>query len=835
MTQDAEVLTFAELLDHLGHTAGDHIALCHKKADGLFTTIINTPAILPIVADSLTDADVWFSINTLTGPPRTGPRGDANTVTRLTCLWADIDIKAGACPDLATAELLVGDISVAIGTRPSAVIHSGHGLQPLWVIDDPDNTTLDNPDQRGAAATLVRRWGRLVATIADRRGIAVDNVFDLARILRVPGTINHKDTPVPTTAVADTGAPLTVGEICDRLDEYGVPELEFDPLLDEPVDTATWQWAEETCTYTQKMIDGWKTATPDARHPWMMSQLTRLAAAHRKGCITADDHRRGIDIITARMEHLCGGSAGSNARHLSVVEVREGAHWGRHRAALKTDDGIDKELGNHSHGMRFEVIEGGFDGVASLASASQAANIGGALLAPAGKPIEASYTDVGNAQRLIHAHGHRLRYNPSRKLWMEWTGTHWSSSDDAAPAMAAAHDVAMNLPDTTKEQISHRKYSLSHSGNANMVALARYDERIRVTPHQLDAHPMLLNTPSGTVDLTDGTQHEHRPAEHHTKITGVGYDADMPTPRWQQFLGDTFAGDDELVAYLQRVLGYATTGRVSHHILPFLHGSGANGKSVLTDVVLSVLGDYAITLPSSVLISQRYAHDTELARLAGARVAICSEVAEDGRFDEGRVKSLTGGDRLSARFLYSNPFEFDPTHTLVLSGNHQPSVHMGGDSFWRRLRLIPFAHTVPEEKRIDNLAATLVREEGPGILAWLVQGAIAAAGGMNEPASVQEATKRYEREEDSFGQFVTDCLHQAPGSDLVKVEGTKLRQSYSQWCKANGITEVSAQAFGREMKRRTGASIKASNGKRWYYGIALIESDKEEDGRWGRD
>lgn len=823
-------LPFTDVLDHLGYDGTDHLALCYKQGDGPFTTIVNTPAIIAAAAPGFPDADVWFSVNPVTGPARTGARGGADTITRLNALYADIDIKPGGCTDLDQAHQLIDDISVVIGTRPTVVIHSGHGLQPLWPIDDEDNATLDSPERTAMAAAVLKRWGRLVATIAATRDISVDSVFDLPRILRVPGTTNHKGEPVPATAVADTGAPLSIGEICDRLDEYGVAEMATDVLLDEPVDTSTWQWADRTCGYVTTMVDGWKSATPDARHPWMLSQATRIACAHRKGCLTADGHSHAVATLTARMEHLC--SIGSNARNLSAVEVAEGLRWGRHRAATFPDDRLERELGNHSHGVRFEVLEGGVDSVTSLASPSQSANIGGALLAPAGKPIEASYTDVGNAQRLIHTHGHRLRYNPSRKLWMEWTGTHWRGSDDAAPAMSAAHDVAMNLSDTTKEQIAHKKYSLSHSGNANMVALARYDERVRVTPHQLDAHPMLLNTPSGTVNLTDGTQHEHRPAEHHTKITGVGYDADMPTPRWQQFLEDTFAGDRELVAYLQRVLGYATTGRVSHHVLPFLHGSGANGKSVLTDVVLSVLGDYAITLPSSVLISQKYAHDTELARLAGARVAICSEVAEDGRFDEGRVKSLTGGDRLSARFLYSNPFEFDPTHTLILSGNHQPSVHMGGDSFWRRLRLIPFAHTVPEEKRIDNLAATLVREEGPGILAWLVQGAMAAAGGMREPDSVLEATKRYEREEDSFGQFITDCLHQAPGSDIVKVEGTKLRQSYSQWCKANGISEMTAQAFGREMKRRAGASIKASNGKRWYYGVALIEAEREDSG-WG--
>lgn len=823
MTQDSDVLTFAELLDLLGHTSDDHIALCHKKADGPFTTIVNTPSIVSIVAGSLTDADVWFSINTVTGPPRTGPRGGADTITRLTSLWADIDIKPGACPDLATAELLVGDISVAIGTRPSAIIHSGHGLQPLWVIDDDDNAILEGPEQRGAAATLVRRWGRLVAAIADRRGITIDSVFDLPRILRVPGTTNHKDTPVPAYAAADTGAPLTYGEILDRLDEYSVPELDFDAVLDEPVDTSTWEWAEETCTYVQKMIAAWDTAEPPARHPWMMSQLTRLAAAHRKGCITASDYDRGIDTIAARMEYLCG--AGSNARHLSSVEVREGARWGRYRAALKTDDGIDKELGNHSHGPKFTLIEG--DNIAALSAAAPPTN-GNTALAPAGKPIQASYTDRGNAQRFVHAHGHTLRYNPARSSWLTWTGTRWQISEDDSPAVLAAIDVADNLPADDKADIAFRTKSLGRAGIENMIALARRDPRIRVTADELDNHPMLLNTPTGTVNLDTGEQHEHRPADNHTKLTAVGCTPGQPTPRWDQFLDDTFGGNTEMIGYLQRVLGYAATGRVSHHILPFLHGGGQNGKSVLTEVLLRILGDYAITLPSSVLIANRYSHDTELARLAGVRVAICSEVAEDGRFDEERVKSLTGGDRITARFLYSNPFEFTPSHTLILSGNHQPSVESGGKSFWRRLRLIPFEHTVPEHKKIENLADILVTEEGEGILAWIVTGAKDAAAGLRDPQSVIDATARYEGEEDAFGQFVADCLHLAPGSDVVKANTTKVRQAYSKWCKDNGVPELSAQSFGREIRRRTDTSIYRSGHNKFYRGIALIESELDD-------
>lgn len=819
-------LTLADVLDHLGHDGTEHVALCHKTGDGPFTTHVNTPAIIAALATTLPDADVWYAINPVTGPPRTGPRGGADTITRLAALWADLDIKPGACDSIDTAHLIIDDLSAALGTRPTLITHSGHGLQPIWAIDDPDNAALDTPEMTMAATVVLKRWGRLVATIAATHHATVDSVFDLPRILRAPGTTNHKADPVPAAAVLDAGGPLTYGEILDTLDAYGIAELTSDPLLAEPVDTATWTWAEHTCPYTATMIASWATETPDARHPWMLAQATRLAAARRNGCITATDHHAAVQTLTRRLEDLC--AAGSNARRVAPSEVRDGLAWGEQRATVMSDAQLSRELGDHTHTPALVILDG--DNIAALSTTPPTSprSDGTAALAPAGQPLATERTDLGNARQLIHHHGAGLRYNPTRKAWLTWDGMRWRISDDDSPAIQAAIDTADALPRTSDVEQAFRRKSQARSGLENMVAIARRDRRIRVTADELDAHPYLLNTPTGTVDLETGTQHEHRPTENHTKLTAVGCDPDMATPRWDAFLVDTFGGRIDLIDYIQRVVGYAATGRVTHHILPFLHGAGANGKSVLTDVLLEVLGDYAITVPSHVLISGKYSHDTELARLAGARLAICSEVDEDGKFDEQRVKALTGGDRLSARFLYANPFEFTPSHTLILSGNHQPSVKMGGNSFWRRLRLIPFDHTVPEKDRIDDLKDILVTEEGPGILAWIVEGAASSMAGLREPQSVIDATKAYEREEDAFGQFVAECLHLAPGSQMVKIEGTKVRAAYSSWCRANGISELSAQAFGREMRRRTGCAIKATNGVRWFLGVTLIDTESHD-------
>lgn len=833
-------MRFDDLLDLLGHRL---VALCWKQPGGDFHTIITPPAGAVAQSSILRDADVWFSINEPAGPPRQGPRGGAEAVTRHTSLWADLDVKDGAFATEADARAVIDDIAVALNTDPMAIIHSGHGLQPIWIIDD-DAATLDDPDRRALAQTVLARWRRLVETIAARRGAAVDAVFDLPRILRAPGTVNHKGDPVPTSVEEGGGAPLSYAELFDVFDAYGVEAMTSDALLDEPVDTSTWTWRPDgtDCPYVTTMIRGWSTDAPDARHPWLLAQATRLACAHRAGCLTATDHQRAVTALTDRMQQLC--ASGSNARAVAPSEVRSALDWGAGHAALLSDEQLRRELGGHdlTHSTHLTVIDGG-DNVTRLAGLSSTpvvttttdgalATVATPALSTAGQPPKVTLTDDGNARLFVHQHGHRLRYSAARG-WLEWTGTRWLVSEDDSPAIQSARGVAAGLDEDSKETAKHKARSLSKAGIENMVALARRDPVIRITADELDSHRMMLNTPSGTVDLTTGHVHAHRQAELHTKVTGVGIDPDMPAPRWHTYLDTTFGGDTEMIGFVQRVLGYAVCGKVTHHVLPFLHGQGANGKSVLTETLAAILGDYAVHLPSRVLMSQRYSHDTELAALAGARVAIASEVSTDGRFDEEKVKALTGGDKITARRLYRDPFEFTPSHTLIMAGNHQPSVESGGESFWRRLRLIPFERTVPRSERIEGLTDLLVDEEGPGILAWIVAGAADGIRDLGEPQSVLDATRAYEAEEDAFGTFVADCLHVAHGSDIVKAKTVDIRKAYSAWCRDAGRAEMSAQAFSRELVRRTGARPTRSHGTRFYIGVALISTEVEDDGRYG--
>ncbi|MGW6566476.1 phage/plasmid primase, P4 family [Streptomyces sp. NPDC054975] len=445
--------------------------------------------------------------------------------------------------------------------------------------------------------------------------------------------------------------------------------------------------------------------------------------------------------------------------------------------------------------------------------------------ATAAEPETYSRTDDGNALRLIDLHQDEIRYVPQRGKWLVWDGHRWAW-DDAGTVREMARAIARDLP-SGEGEAKHRARSLSAAGIAAMVTMATTDPRTVAHAHQLDAHRMLLNTPAGAVDLTTGQLSAPDPVEMHTRATRVAPDPDMPTPKWDRFLGQTFGPDLELRSYVQRMAGYSASGSVKWHILPFLHGPGGNGKGVFLNVLRAVLGDYAATAPNAFLMAGAQRHETEIARLHGLRLVIASEVNQEAKFDEAKVKELTGGDGLTARFMRQDHFTFEPTHKLFLMGNHQPRVSAGGKSFWRRLRLLPFTRT-PDEV-IEDLDLLLVSEEGPGILAWIIAGAVEAfRDGLRDPASVTAATAQYAAEEDALARFLDEACHVGGGAQVRTVTDV-FRSAYERWCRAEGEDPLASRQLGRELKDRFGIVRKGSNGTYYYLNVAL---QAPADDRW---
>lgn len=843
-------ITFTDVLDLLAYTPQEHLQIAGTP-DGRFTAEITTRPDLDhwTVPDT---HDVWFGVNPVRPIDRTG-RPAADDITRLAALVADLDVKPGACNDFAHARQITDAISAAVGTRPVAVTYSGHGLQPLWAVEDAPITDDNRPDMRA----LARCWGRLVAGIAERHHAKADSVFDLTRILRVPGGFNHKDQPpIPVVTIADTGAPITTLDVLERLAEHGIT-----PTADDRRDPgqiiappAEWTWGGRTCTYARKMTAGWNQDQPTARHPWLTSQALRLAALHRSGCITDTDHTTAAQHLAQRFEELC--TTGIPKRTPTFGEIQDALLWGQRSVAALTEQQLAAELGHHTHidqpidappvGRQrgpFTVFDGTSPRVLNPEPPPEAA--------PAAPPEPAAksqrYSDDGNALHFVARHGQQVRYDCDRGRWLRWNGYRWQLEAPSGGAVRElVKDVARDFGGHDQAPDLDRKHSrkwLSANGVSNTLVQAATDPRVTVHTGDLDADPWILNTPGGIVNLRTGNVRPATPDDLVTRTTNIGpADPDDPIPDvWTSFLGTTFGGDTDLIAYVQRLAGIALIGQVREQILPFWYGVGANGKSTLLEALQWVLrGDddgYAFSVPSEVLMVRKHeGHSTEIAQLAGRRLVVCSELEDGQRLAEARVKLLTGRDRLSARFLYGQPFTFEPSHTIILAGNHQPQTTVGGPALWRRLRCVPFSHVVAVQDRDADLLDKL-QHAGSHILSWAIQGAVDyLAAGMREPVAVKAATAAYEADQDTVGRFVDDMVYTQGGRIAV----SELRSAYDKWCSQMGATAVSAKRLTEELASRWSVrSEKGAKGARFYVGATLLSDDTEGNdqvtqGEWYR-
>lgn len=443
--------------------------------------------------------------------------------------------------------------------------------------------------------------------------------------------------------------------------------------------------------------------------------------------------------------------------------------------------------------------------------------------APTACAVLTETTEDANAQLLATTYRDTLRYLLEADHWAAWTGTRWDlTAGGQKTAEHHARELFRRLPADDDKQTAWRKRSLSRAGITNALQLASSTPGIACTSGNFDTNPDQLNTPTGVIDLKTGRLHPHTPEQMHSKTTLTGPEA-MKTPMWDRFLNETFKNAPDVKEYVHRIIGYSATGRVGEQILPFFYGNGANGKSVLAEIIQRVLGDYAQAAPAGFLIEKREQHPTELMRLRGARAVFASEVPDGAVFDEAKTKALTGGDTITARKMHQDFVSFQPTHTLFVLGNHQPSVGAGGPSFWRRLRLIPFMNVVPEEARDDQLVEKIISQEAAGVMAWIIDGAVAYyRDGLYTPQSVLAATSDYEESEDHFGRFLEDVCHVGGGPHCT-VAYARMRYAYTDWCRLEGAVAASQNRFTREVTAR-GVGTTRIGGERLYTNVVLADA-----------
>lgn len=438
---------------------------------------------------------------------------------------------------------------------------------------------------------------------------------------------------------------------------------------------------------------------------------------------------------------------------------------------------------------------------------------------------QAPYSDLGNAKRFIAAHGAGLRYLYEWGKWLVWDGQRWSI-DEKGQVTQLAKDTLQDLlnkavtaTDAENRSLAAHLLKSESAGHISaMVTLANTEPGIPISLQELDADPWQLAVSNGTIDLRTGQIKKSDRKDLITKLASVSYDANAACPEWETFLKCVLAGKKDLIRFVQQTIGYSLTGLTREQVLFVLYGTGANGKSTLLNTVGALLGDYAKqTGAETLLVKQGDGMSNDIARLQGARFISAVEAEEGKRLAEALVKRLTGGDKLLARFLYREHFEFEPKFKLWLGVNHKPKIRGTDEAIWRRIRVIPFTVTIPAEARDKNLGEKL-RAELPGILNWALKGCLDwQQHGLIIPREVTGATETYRKEMDVLETFLAECCLESPGS---RVSLRELYDTYVNWCDDSGEYQINKRDFGIRLKER-GLEQTKTGADRFWHGIAV--------------
>jgi putative DNA primase/helicase len=450
-------------------------------------------------------------------------------------------------------------------------------------------------------------------------------------------------------------------------------------------------------------------------------------------------------------------------------------------------------------------------------------------------------TDTGNAERLVDQFGADMRFCHPWKKWVIYRKGRWQI-DDRGIAMARSKDIArlmlQEAASCENEKIRDATLDWARASEKKerriaMVELARSEQRIPVVPAQFDSHPHLLNCANGALDLETGEFRDHDRTDYLTKICPTNYNPNALSPTWDRFVARVVPDDDER-GYLLRFLGYGLSGDTSEQVMLFADGDGLNGKSTLFLAVQHVLSpDFAIQIPSDLLLTKEHPnHPTEIADLFAIRLAIGTETPKNKDLDERLVKQLTGCDRVRARRMREDFWEFEPTHKLVLITNHLPNVDVNDFAIVRRVHVVHFGVRIPEGERDRKLLAKLKRER-EGILARLVEGYRDwRERGLDPPEQVLAFVKRATPKSKSPAeQFIEQCVVRKAGE---RTGATVLHDAFVAWCKPRVLAPTTQKEFGKQLGH-AGIGSKKTHGVWVYLDITLAVPEPPPMGTMGDD
>lgn len=440
--------------------------------------------------------------------------------------------------------------------------------------------------------------------------------------------------------------------------------------------------------------------------------------------------------------------------------------------------------------------------------------------------------DTFTGHAFAEAHRDLLVYIPERGHWLEFDGQRWARCEAglhmqnfAARTVTKAVDAEARMKHATfaAKERTKKAMLLLQTRAKQTAALAAASEMpaVRVKAESLDADPWLMGMPNGVLDLRRGRLVPAKPRQYITKQAGTPFDPEARAPQWQAFLKAALP-DPAMRAFARRAVGYSLIGIVDEEKLFFAYGPGASGKSTFANVVEAVFGEYAVTITKALLVRGKYGDqeaERQVARLPGARLASINETARGDVFDDAKLKQVTSRERIVARRLYAEAFDFMPTHTTWLRGNFLPGVQDAGDGFWRRLVPIEFGQQVPETERIPDLDRRIIAEELPGVLAWAVRGAMEwQESGLGIPKPILAAVESYRESTDFFKDWLEESTRRDP---RAKTAVSELFDSWVQYAHRGNFHPGTKRAFSEELVRRGYERDKSNKQGRRIAGISL--------------
>ncbi len=444
-------------------------------------------------------------------------------------------------------------------------------------------------------------------------------------------------------------------------------------------------------------------------------------------------------------------------------------------------------------------------------------------------------SEQANADRLIYHYGSILKYNFTEGCWFIWNGKVWQTDEKAFIFELCKKTVKIikteaHALDKSKEEdyLNFYRKCLKHSAYTNIAEIAKSEPQVAALQNYFDGNPNQLNLQNGTFDLKEMKFKAHDPLNMITKIVDYSYQPNAECPAWNMFLSEIFLDNHELIRFIQKLVGYSLTGNTDLQRVIFCYGSGANGKSVFFAVMAMLLGDYYQKAPLELIIHSGHGNSVsnDVARLAGARVAVLQEIPEGKRINESKLKDLSGGDRITARFLFKDYFEFTPQCKIWFYGNHKPKINGTDEGIWRRIIMIPFVYTVPEEKRrpMSDMLFDFMKEL-PGIFNWALAGLVDYyENGLSVPTVVNQAMTGYRNEQDILKSFLDDS---AVCDEGLKIKQKSLYESYCRWSEQFGDKPMSARRFSDKMKEKGFENQRGSGGAYEWIGVDITPHGEE--------